>query len=173
MPTAVQYLTLGLGPEIFGIDIGHVREILDLGAIAALPQAPAFLMGVIDVRGAGVPVVDLRVKLGLPAVPATATTRIVILDVPVDGCATPVGFVADRVIAVSRLDSDSLDPVPSIGGRWHAQCLAGIGRRDGCFVIVLSIDRLMAHEGPALAIDPGPALAIDPGPAAEPALAAA
>lgn len=151
MSTAAQYLTLGLGPEIFGIDIAHVREILDLGEIAALPQAPAFLLGLIDVRGAGVPVVDLRVRLGLPAVPATATTRIVILDVPVDGRPTPVGFVADRVIAVSTLDSDRLDPAPSVGGRWHARCLAGVGRRDGAFVIVLSIESLMAHDGPALA----------------------
>ena len=150
MPTAAQYLTLGLGPETFGIDIRHVREILDPCAIAALPQAPPFLLGMIDVRGEGVPVVDLRVKLGLPAVAATATTRIVILDVPVEGRATPIGFMADRVIAVSTLDSDDLDPAPSVGGRWHAQCLDGIGRRDGAFVIVLSIDRLMAQDGPAL-----------------------
>ena len=153
MPTAKQYLTLGLGPEIFGIDIGKVREILDLREIAALPQAPPFLTGMIDVRGEGVPVVDLRLKLGLKAVAATATTRIVILDVPVEGRPTPVGFVADRVIAVSTLDSETLDPAPSVGGRWHAHCIAGIGRRDGAFVIVLAIDRLMAQDGPALASD--------------------
>lgn len=154
MSTAAQYLTLGLGPETFGIDIAHVREILDLGAIATLPQAPPFLLGMIDVRGEGVPVVDLRLKLGLPAVPATATTRIVILDVPVDGTLTPVGFVADRVIAVSTLDSDRLDPAPSVGGRWSAQSIVGIGRRDGAFVIVLAIDRLMAHDGQTLAAGP-------------------
>lgn len=154
MSTALQYLTLGLGPETFGIDIRHVREILDLRDIAALPQAPAFLLGMTDVRGEGVPVVDLRLKLGLPAVPATTTTRIIILDVPVDGRPMPVGFVADRVIAVSTLDGEGLDPAPSVGGRWHARCLAGIGRQGGAFVIVLAIDRLMAQDGDALALDP-------------------
>jgi chemotaxis signal transduction protein len=154
MPTAAHYLTLGLGSETFGIAVRHVREILDLGTIAALPQAPSFLLGMIDVRGEGVPVVDLRVKLGLEAIAATATTRIVILDVPVEGRATAVGFVADRVIAVSTLDSDHLDPAPSVGGRWHARSLAGIGRRDGAFVIVLCIDELMAYDGPALVLSP-------------------
>ena len=153
MSNVSQYLTLGLGPEIFGIDIRHVREILDLRDVAALPRAPAFLLGMTDVRGEGVPVIDLRLKLGLPAVPATPTTRIIILDVPIDGRPTPVGFVADRVIAVSTLDEGQLDPAPSVGGRWHAQCLAGIGRRDGAFVIVLAIDRLMAHDGTTLLPD--------------------
>lgn len=122
--------------------------------IAALPQAPVFLLGMTDVRGEGVPVVDLRLKLGLPAIPPTPTTRIVILDVPVDGQPRPVGFVADRVVAVSTLDGEDLDPPPDVGGRWATHCLAGIGRRDGAFVIVLAIDRLMAHDGQALAAGP-------------------
>ena len=153
MSNVSQYLTLGLGPEVFGIDIRHVREILDLREVASLPRAPAFLLGMTDVRGEGVPVVDLRLKLGLPPVPATPTTRIIILDVPIDGRPTPVGFVAERVIAVSTLDGGLLDPPPSVGGRWHAQCLAGIGRQDGAFVIVLAIDRMMAHDGAALLAD--------------------
>ena len=151
MAKTSQYLTLGLGPEIFGIDIRHVREILDMRDVTALPQAPAFLLGMTDVRGEGLPVVDLRLKLGLPRAATTLTTRIIILDVPVEGRTMPVGFVADRVIAVAMLDNETLDPAPAIGGRWHADCLTGIGRQDGAFVIVLAIDRLMAQAGPALA----------------------
>ncbi len=151
MSKALQYLTLGLGPETFGIDIHHVREILDMRDVAALPSAPAYLLGMIDVRGEGIPVVDLRLKLGLPPVPATSTTRIVILDVPVEGRPRLVGFVADRVIAVSTLDGEALDPPPEVGGRWHADRLAGIGRKDGTFVIVLAIGCLMATDHPALA----------------------
>ncbi len=150
MSKALQYLTLGLGQEIFGIDIRHVREILDMRDVAALPNAPAYLMGMTDVRGEGIPVVDLRLKLGLPSVPATSTTRIVILDVPIEGRSRPVGFIADRVIAVSTLDGETLDPPPAVGGRWHADTLAGIGRKDGAFVIVLAIGCLMATDQPAL-----------------------
>ena len=97
MSNSIQYLTLGLDQETFGIDIQHVREILDMGPISALPHAPDFLLGMIDVRGSGYPVVDLRLKLGLPRAEQTAATRIIILDVPVHGRRTGVGFVADRV----------------------------------------------------------------------------
>ena len=150
MSNAMQYLTLGLGQETFGIDIRHVREILDMREVAVLPQAPPFLLGLTDVRGRGVPVVDLRLKLGLPSVAATAATRIVILDVPIDGPQRAVGFVADRVIAVATLDGEGLEPPPEVGGRWRSHCLAGIGRKDDAFVVVLAIDRLMAADGSLL-----------------------
>ena len=85
MADTAQYLTLGLDQELFGIDIRNVREILDMRPISKLPHAPDFLLGMIDVRGAGYPIVDLRTKLGLPRAEPTEATRIIILDVPVNG----------------------------------------------------------------------------------------
>ena len=76
MADTPQYLTLGLGSELFGIDIAHIREILEMRPISKLPHAPDFLLGMIDVRGTGYPIVDLRTKLGLPRIPATEATRI-------------------------------------------------------------------------------------------------
>ena len=84
MAETAQYLTLGLAGETFGISIRNVREILDMRPISKLPHAPEFLLGMIDVRGSGYPIVDLRTKLDLPAVPATEATRIIILDVPLE-----------------------------------------------------------------------------------------
>ena len=143
MSNSTQYLTLGLDQEIFGIDIRHVREILDMGPISTLPHAPDFLLGIIDVRGSGYPVVDLRLKLGLPRAQQTPATRIIILDVPVNGRRTGVGFVADRVFEVTGLDKSGLEPAPEVGGRWRSNYVGGIGRKGSAFIIIIDLDHLM------------------------------
>jgi purine-binding chemotaxis protein CheW len=141
---SAQYLTLGIDGEIFGIDIAHVREILDMRPISKLPHAPDFLLGMIDVRGTGFPIVDLRTKLGLLRVQATEATRIIILDVPLNGRTMGVGFVADRVFEVTNLDTDATEAAPQVGGRWRSHYIAGIGRKGEAFVIILDLGRFMA-----------------------------
>ena len=84
-PTTSSYVTLALGEEVLAVEVGIVREILDSIPITRLPIAPPFLSGVIDVRGATVPVIDLRVKLGLPPAPATQDTRILIVNLTHEG----------------------------------------------------------------------------------------
>ena len=146
MAEKAQYLTLGLDKEIFGIDITGVREILDMQPITRLPQAPHFLLGIIDVRGAGYPVVDLRAKLGLPQVEPTNATRIIIIDVTLQGRVIGIGFVADRVFEVTRLDESQADAPPDVGGRWQSQYISAIGRKDSAFVIIFDLERLMASD---------------------------
>ena len=147
MAETAQYLTLGLDGETFGISIRNVREILDMRPISRLPHAPHFMLGMIDVRGSGYPIVDLRLKLDLPSVPATDATRIIILDVPVGDKVVGVGFVADCVHEVTDIDESSMEAVPSVGGRWKSDYIAGIGRKGDRFVIIFDLKRLMAHEG--------------------------
>ncbi len=147
MAEPAQYLTLGLAGETFGIAIRNVREILDMRPISRLPHAPHFLLGMIDVRGSGYPIVDLRLKLDLPSVPATDATRIIILDVPIEDRVVGVGFVADCVYEVTDIDESVMEPVPSVGGRWKSDYIAGIGRKGEKFVIIFDLKRLMAHEG--------------------------
>jgi len=147
MAKTAQYLTLGLDGETFGISIRNVREILDMRPISRLPHAPHFMLGMIDVRGSGYPIVDLRLKLDLPSVPATDATRIIILDVTVADKVVGVGFVADCVHEVTDIDESSMEAVPSVGGRWKSDYIAGIGRKGDRFVIIFDLKRLMAHEG--------------------------
>jgi len=147
MAETAQYLTLGLADETFGISIRNVREILDMRPISRLPHAPHFLLGMIDVRGSGYPIVDLRLKLGLPSVPATDATRIIILDVPIGDRVVGVGFVSDCVYEVTDIDEAAIEPVPSVGGRWQSDYIAGIGRKADKFVIIFDLKCLMAHEG--------------------------
>ena len=157
MPNKAQYLTLGLDQETFGINILHVREILDMCQISALPHAPHFLLGMIDVRGAGYPVVDLRLKLGMPRAKATAASRIIILDVPVNGRRTGVGFVADRVFEVTSLDKGQIEPSPEVGGRWQSSYIAGIGRKGSAFVVIFDLDHLMGASPFPIGADDAPA----------------
>jgi len=146
MADSAQYLTLGLGQETFGIDIRGVREILDMQPITRLPHAPHFLIGLIDVRGVGYPVVDLRAKLGLPRVEATSATRIIIIDVALRGRTMGIGFVADRVLEVTRLDDTQADAPPEVGGRWVSRYISSIGRKDSAFVIIFDLERLMDED---------------------------
>ena len=147
MAATAQYLTLGLDGETFGISIRNVREILDMRPISRLPHAPHFLLGMIDVRGSGYPIVDLRLKLDLPSVPVTDATRIIILDVPIEDRVVGVGLVADCVYEVTDIDESTMEAVPEVGGRWKSDYIAGIGRRGDKFVIIFDLARLMAHEG--------------------------
>jgi len=146
MAETAQYLTLGLDGETFGIGIRNVREILDMRPISKIPHAPNFLLGMIDVRGTSFPIVDLRIKLDLPTVPATEATRIIILDVPMGDRFVGVGFVADCVFEVTGIDESQIEPPPSVGGRWKSDYLAGIGRKGDGFVIIFDLARLMASS---------------------------
>jgi purine-binding chemotaxis protein CheW len=146
MAETAQYLTLGLDGETFGIGIRNVREILDMRPISKIPHAPNFLLGMIDVRGASYPIVDLRIKLDLPSVPATEATRIIILDVPMGERFVGVGFVADCVFEVTGIDESQIEPPPSVGGRWKSAYLSGIGRKGDGFIIIFDLARLMASS---------------------------
>ncbi|ODT70451.1 MAG: chemotaxis protein CheW [Pelagibacterium sp. SCN 63-23] len=145
MAERTQYVTLGVGDELFAAPVSRVQEILDMRPIARLPQAPAHLLGMIDVRGQGVPVLDLRLTLGMAPADDNENTRIVVLSVAAAAGETTLGLRADRVFEVTVLDSDNLDPPPAIQTGWSGHCIEGIGRRNGLFVTVLDLDRLLGE----------------------------
>jgi purine-binding chemotaxis protein CheW len=140
-----QYVTFGIDREIFAIPVDLVREILDPQPISRLPRAPAYLLGLMDVRGAGLPIVDLRVRFGLPSVEPTNRTRVIILEG--SGAGLPaVGLMTDCVFEVTNLGGLELQPPPAIGRKWRSDCVTGIGRRGDDFVIVLNLERLLDSE---------------------------
>jgi purine-binding chemotaxis protein CheW len=145
-----QYVTLGIDREVFAVEVSRVREILDMRPISRVPNAPAFMLGMIDVRGSGVPVIDLRTKLGLPPAPPTENTRIVVLEVTAGGTTRPMGLVADRVFEVTALAAEQLEAPPEVGVRWRSDYIAAIGRHAGGFVIVFDLERLFTTEEAAL-----------------------
>jgi purine-binding chemotaxis protein CheW len=141
-----QFVTLGIEQEVFAVPVETVQEILAMRTLFRVPDAPPYLAGLIDVRGRGVPVIDLRVKLGLPQAPANENTRILVLEVPANGRTLVLGLVADRVFEVAALDAKQIEPPPDIGVKWRSDYISGIGRRGDGFVIIFDLSRLFSAE---------------------------
>ncbi len=144
------YLPFGLEDEIFAIDVAKVREVLDLSAITKVPHAPEFMRGVINVRGNVVPVMDMRTKFGLPETDSTVNTRIVIMELSVDGSSLVLGAIADSVNDVLELEPDQIEEPPSLGNRWRSDFIKGIGKRDESFIMILNIDKVLSSDEAAL-----------------------
>lgn len=141
-------LTFALGGEVFAIDASAVREILDVGVITRVPNAPAFVGGLINVRGRVVPLADPRLKFGMEAAPPTLDTRIVVIEVDLDGEPTIVGMLADKVHEVTEVTVAQQEDAPRIGMRWRPEYIRCIAKRGGDFVIVLEIDHVFASTAP-------------------------
>ncbi len=141
-----QYITFKLGDESFAINVAHVREVLEISQITKVPTAPPYMRGVVNVRGKAIPVVDLRRKFGLPPVPDTVHTRIIVLELELDGETTVVGGVADSVHEVIELEPGQINPPPRIAMRWRTELINGMGRRGDEFLIILDINRVFSEE---------------------------
>ena len=137
-----QYVTFNLGKELYGVEVSRTREILSLTPVTKVPQTPDYLLGVINLRGQVVPVVDMRLKLGLPAGDETEDTCIIVVDVHVDGETITVGALADAVREVMDILSDQIEPPPRIGTRLKTEYINGMGKIDEQFMILLNIDRI-------------------------------
>jgi len=142
----VQFVTIGIDREVFAVPVEAVHEILDLRPMFRIPNAPIHVAGLIDVRGRAVPVLDLRVKLGLPKVPATDNTRILVLEIALQGRNLALGLIADRVFEVAVLDRHSIAPPPDIGTGWHCDYIQGVGRRGDNFVVIFDLPRLLSND---------------------------
>ncbi|MCX7285039.1 MAG: chemotaxis protein CheW [Novosphingobium sp.] len=145
----LQVVEFGLGSEVFAVPVAMVREILDYGAPAQVPSGPAHFVGLTDVRGQGVPTLDLRRRLGMEAVEPTLATRILILDIPVPDRTLTLGVVIDRVLSVSSYDTAQIDPAPDIGVRWASQYITGVVRRESGFVVIIDAARIFTTEDAA------------------------
>jgi purine-binding chemotaxis protein CheW len=146
MAVDTQFVTLGIGREVFAVPVDTVLEILDMRELFRMPDAPPHLAGLLDVRGRSVPVIDLRVKLGLPSAPVTEGTRIMVLEIPIAGRQLVLGLIADRVYEVASLDDGRLEPPPDIGTKWHSDYISGVGRRGEHFVVVFNLSQLFASD---------------------------
>ena len=143
---AGQYLTFILDGELFAVDVRETREILDMPALTRIPQSPAEMLGVINLRGAVVPVLDLRRKFAMAGVGQGANACVIVLEVPTPDGALVVGAIADEVCEVIDLDAGQIQPAPRLGSRIRTEYLKGIGQHRERFVLVLEIARLFRDE---------------------------
>lgn len=150
-----QYVTFSLGAELFGVEVARAREILSLTPVTKVPQTPDYLLGVINLRGQVVPVVDMRLKLGLPTGAETEDTCIIVIEVQVDGETLTVGALADAVREVLEIRSDQIEPPPRLGARLKTEFMTGMGKVDEQFLILLNIDRVFSCDDIAVVKDAG------------------
>jgi len=141
-----RYLTLTLGKDMFALDISAVREILDMTDITRIPQTPPAVRGVVNVRGAAVPVIDLRLRFGMEEAERTVNTRIVIVEIPNGEGVTVLGAIADSVKEVLEMEPEAIAPPPVMGACVNTDFLRGIGKADGRFVLVLDIARVLGSD---------------------------
>lgn len=141
-----QYITFKLGDEVFAINVAQVREVLEVSQITKVPTAPNYMRGVVNVRGKAIPVVDLRLKFCLPSTPDTVHTRIVVIELELDGEATVLGGIADSVHEVIELEPGQINPPPRIAMRWRTELIKGMGRRGDQFIIILDINQVFSSE---------------------------
>lgn len=145
META-QYLTFTLDEEVFALDIGKVREVLDYSTVTRVPRTPEFMCGVINLRGTVVPVVDMRLRFGMSATVKGVNTCIIIVEVKVDEETTVLGALADSVQEVLDLEPEQIEPAPRIGTRLNIEFIRGMGKRDEGFVMILDVDRVFSAD---------------------------
>lgn len=141
-----QYLSFKLGEEVFALEIGKVLEVIDFTTVTKVPRTPAFMCGVINVRGSVVPVVDLRLKFGLAKTEKTVNTCLIIVEVTVDKETAVLGALVDSVQEVMDLESEHVESAPKIGRRLNTEFIKGMGRHNERFVIILDIDKVFSSD---------------------------
>lgn len=144
-----QFVTFSLGEEVFAVPVEVVREILDYEEAFKIPNGPDYLLGLRNVRGQGVPTLDLRLKLGLTKTVPTAHTRVLVLDIPMQDRLLTLGLVADRVFEVTPFRNDQIEQAPDIGVRWRSDYISGVVRRESGFVVIIDLARLLSAEDTA------------------------
>ena len=144
--TTLQYLTFALGEEVFALETGSVREVIELVSVTRIPKTPPFMRGVINLRGHAVPVVDLRIKFDMPKVADTVNTCIIIVDVEVEGENCYMGAIVDSVREVFEMTSDQINPPPRMGTSIRADFIRGMGKQNEEFIMILDIGKVFSQE---------------------------
>jgi purine-binding chemotaxis protein CheW len=142
-----QMLTFALDSESYGVDIQRVQEIRGWSPVRHIPEAPHHVLGVLDLRGTIVPIVDLRALIGLSGMEATTTTVIIVLSVETASGSRLFGIVVDRVSDVADVSEQSMRPVPAMGNAGSADYLRGLVPMGEGMVLLLDIDKLLGGGG--------------------------
>lgn len=142
-----QYLTFMLMGETYAMVIVKIKEIIEYGQLTTVPMMPDFIRGVINLRGAVVPVIDLAVRFGGKPAATTKRSCIVILEVTIeDGNRQDVGVIVDSVNEVLEIPAGEIEPAPAFGARIRTDFISGMGKINNRFVIILNTDRVLSIE---------------------------
>jgi purine-binding chemotaxis protein CheW len=165
-----QYLTFLLGGEMFALAILNVKEIIEYGNLTEIPMMPAFIRGVINLRGSVVPVIDLSARFGGKATEIGRRTCIVIVEMKgaeSGDAGQDIGIIVDAVSEVLEIPRGEIEPPPTFGAKIRADFIAGMGKVSGKFVIILNVQRVLSVEEMAQLTHVGGAAVTPPNQTAE------
>lgn len=151
------FVTFDLAGECLGVEVAHVREILDRQPIIQLPNTSPDVEGVIDIRGESIPIVDMGSRLGLHRSPDSEDTRIIVFEIGASGSTRPIGVFADRVRDVTLISADKIENPPSMEDMTHSpKLLTGIARHSELLILLLDVQRVF-HVSDELSSEMDPA----------------
>ena len=138
------YLTFKLGEEEFGAHVSQVLNILEMTKITEVPKTPDYMKGVINLRGMVLPVIDARIKFGLPETGYTNNTCIIVMDLDLDGDTVHIGTIVDEVLSVTEIEEGQIEPPPSIGNQYKSEFIYGMAKVDDNFVMLLDMQKVLS-----------------------------
>ncbi|MBU2552349.1 MAG: chemotaxis protein CheW [Proteobacteria bacterium] len=141
-----KYLTFQLAAEHYGLEILKVREIIGMMPITHVPQTPAFVKGLVNLRGKVIPVVDLRIKFGMSEQEYTERTAIIVVEISSEGAPVQMGIIVDNVYEVMTIPAESIEDRPNFGTRMRTEYILGMAKIKGLVVILLDIDLVLTDE---------------------------
>lgn len=141
-----QYLTFQLGDELFAFDVLRTNEVLEITQVTRIPGANDAMIGVINLRGSVVPVIDLRKRLNMPEKERTVDTSIIIIDTDYGDEKITLGVLVDAAKQVIMLDKTQLEPPPKVGMKMNIEYITAIGKHDNNFIILLNSDRIFSEK---------------------------
>ncbi|MEA3317393.1 MAG: chemotaxis protein CheW [Bacteroidota bacterium] len=140
------YLTFKLGEEEFAANVSKVLNILEMVKISEVPKSPAYMKGVINLRGTVLPVVDTRLKFGMTATEYTKDTCIVVMEIEMDNEIVKVGTLVDSVEAVLEIDESSIQPPPSLGNKYKSEFITGMAKVNEKFIMLLDMVKVFSVD---------------------------
>ena len=140
------YLSFKLGDEEFAAHASKVLNILEMTSITVVPKAPAYMKGVINLRGTVLPVVDTRIKFGMTPTEYTNNTCIIVLDIMIENESIKLGALVDGVQAVLEIEKEQIMPAPSIGSRYKSEFIEGVASINDQFVMILDMDAIFSND---------------------------
>ena len=161
-----QFLTFALAGEVYAIDILNIKELIEYGNLTPVPMMPDYIAGVMNLRGSVVPVIDLAARFGTEPIEITKRTSIVVVEVSDRDTESEIGIVVDLVNEVIDIVAEDIEPPPAFGAHIRADFIAGMGKIDGRFLILLDVSNVLSIDELSLVGDlradtvvPAPAIA--------------
>lgn len=143
-----KFLTFKLGEETYAVEVLKIKEIIRMQRVTPVPHLPAYMQGIINLRGKVIPVIDLRIKFGLESVEVTERTCVVVVQIILSGDnrPTPVGMIVDAVEEVMNINEEQVEDNPDLGSTLENRFIDGLAKFDDIIVTLLNIDRLIRED---------------------------